>query len=66
MSTNNLGAAVTLTYDDYNDWWVWVDVNDNDRHLSPHFDYEEDAIQWYGRISEHIFEEYGISKNENS
>jgi hypothetical protein len=57
---------MTLIYDDYNDWWVWVDVNNHNNDLSPHFDYEEDAVQWYGRISKHIFEEYGISKNENS
>jgi hypothetical protein len=52
---------VTLIYDEYNDWWVWVDVDDHDNDLSPHFDYEEDAIQWYSRISSHIFEEYGIA-----
>jgi phage-related protein len=57
---------MTLIYDDYNDWWVWVDVDNHDNDLSPHFDYEEDAIQWYGRISKHIFEKYSITKNENS
>jgi hypothetical protein len=57
---------MTLIYDDYNDWWVWVDVDNHDNDLSPHFDYEEDAIQWYRRISTHIFEEYGVTKNENS
>lgn len=55
---------MTLIYDDYNDCWVWVDVDDQDREISPHFDYEEDAIQWYGRISQHIFDEYGITRED--
>jgi hypothetical protein len=55
---------MTLIYDDYNDCWVWVDVDQQDLELSPHFDYEEDAIQWYGRISKHVFSEFGIT-NEN-
>lgn len=54
---------MTLTYDDYNQVYVWVDVDDHDRTMSPHFDYEEDAVQWYGRISKHIFDEYGINKD---
>lgn len=54
---------MTLIYDDYNQIYVWVDVNNHDLCLSPHFDYEEDAIQWYGRISKHIFSEYGITKD---
>jgi hypothetical protein len=37
---------VTLIYDDYNGIYVWVDVNNHDDELSPHFDYEEDAVQW--------------------
>jgi hypothetical protein len=27
--------------------YVWVDDNDESQHISPHFDYEADAIQWY-------------------
>ena len=61
-----LEYQMTLIYDEYNDWWVWVDTDNHDTDLSPHFDYEEDAIQWHGRVSKHIFEEYGITKNENS
>ena len=41
-----------LIYDEYNDWWVWVDPNYQDLSLSPHFDYEEDAIQWRDRLQE--------------
>ena len=51
---------MTLIFDEYNEIYVWVDVNDHDTELSPRFDDEEGAIQWYGTISKHIFEEYGI------
>lgn len=52
-----------LILDDINGVYVWVDDFNEDEKLSPHFDYEEDAIQWYGRISKDIFEEYGIAKD---
>lgn len=55
-----------LILDDYNQVYVWVDDLNENEELSPHFDYEEDAVQWYGRISRDIFEEYGITKHENS
>jgi hypothetical protein len=56
-----------LIPDDYNQVYVWVDDNDENEELSPHFDYEEDAIQWYKRISRDILEEHGIKdKRENS
>jgi len=55
-----------LILDDYNGVYVWVDDSDENDELSPHFDYEEDAIQWYGQISKDIFEEYGISKEKNN
>lgn len=54
-----------LICDDYNEVYVWVDDNDENVELSPHFDYEEDAIQWYGRISRDVFDEYGL-KNKNA
>jgi len=49
-----------LLNDELNGVYVWVDDNDENVELSPHFDYEEDAIQWYGRIAKDIFEEFGI------
>jgi hypothetical protein len=55
---------MTLILDDYNGVYVWVDVDDHNNELSPHFDYEEDAIQWYGRISAHVLDEFGIT-NKN-
>ena len=57
---------MVLILDDYNGVYVWVSDNDDNDELSPHFDYEEDAIQWYDRISKDIFSEYGIIKNKNS
>jgi hypothetical protein len=55
---------MTLILDDYNGVYVWVDVDDHNNELSPHFDYEEDAIQWYGRVSAHILDEFDIT-NKN-
>jgi hypothetical protein len=49
-----------LILDDYNGVYVWVDNDNENEELSPHFDYEEDAIQWYGRVSAHILDEFGI------
>ena len=53
-----------MSYDDYNQVYVWVDDNDENIELSPHFDYEEDAIKWYGQISKDIFDEFGIKAKE--
>lgn len=53
-----------LICDDYNQVYVWVEDFDENKELSPHFDYEEDAIQWYEQISKDIFKEYGITKDE--
>lgn len=39
-----------LLNDDYNQIYVWVDDFNEDDELSPHFDYEEDAIQWRDRM----------------
>lgn len=40
-----------LIYDEYNDWWVWVEANNHDIELSPQFDTEEDAKFWKVRIT---------------
>ena len=56
---------MTLILDDYNGIYVWVDDNNENEELSPHFDYEEDAIQWYGRVSAHILDEFGITGDNN-
>lgn len=39
-----------LLYDDFNQVYVWVEEYDEDTELSPHFDYEEDAVQWRDRV----------------
>ena len=41
-----------LINDEYNDCWVWVEDNDENQELSPHFDYEQDAIQWRDRMKD--------------
>ena len=43
-----------LLCDDIKQTYVWVDDCDESTILSPHFDYEEDAIQWYQTISTKI------------
>ena len=50
---------VRLILDDYNQVYVWVDDLDENDELSPHFDYEEDAIQWQNRMRKEL-------KHENS
>ena len=41
-----------LLYDDYNLIYVWVDDDDENIEISPHFDYEADADQWYNQMKE--------------
>lgn len=43
-----------LINDESNDWWVWVEDMNEDKELSPHFDYEADAIQWRDRIQREL------------
>ena len=43
-----------LLYDDYNQIYVWIDDHDENVELSPHFDYLEDAEQWFLRIREEV------------
>jgi hypothetical protein len=50
---------VRLILDDYNQVYVWVDDLNENEELSPHFDYEEDAIQWQNRMRKEL-------KHENS
>jgi hypothetical protein len=42
-----------LKIDDVNQIYYWVDEEDGSE-LSPRFDYEEDAIQWYDRICDQV------------
>ena len=43
-----------LLLDDFNRIYVWVDDYNEDDELSPHFDYEEDAIAWKERLKEEL------------
>ena len=49
-----------LSYDDYKQVYVWVDDLDENIEFSPHFDYEEDADNWYLRMKEEISNEKNI------
>ena len=46
-----------LICDDYNEVYVWVDDADENLELSPHFDYEEDAIEWHRRMRKELKDE---------
>lgn len=46
-----------LIYDEFNDWWVWVESHNHDLELSPPFDEEQDAILWKIRIKNILREE---------
>lgn len=41
---------MTLIWDEYDCIWVWVATNEHDIELSPRFDTEEDAQEWYSTI----------------
>ncbi len=45
-----------LKEDIINQVWIWVDDEDESYHLSPHFDYEEDALEWKRRLLNKIVE----------
>jgi hypothetical protein len=51
-----VGVAMTLLNDDLNQIYVWVDDLDENIELSPHFDYEEDALQWRDRMKKELNE----------
>lgn len=43
-----------LLADDFMGVYVWVEDHDENIELSPHFDYEEDAVQWQQRMKKII------------
>jgi hypothetical protein len=45
---------VKLINDEYNDCRVWTEEHDENIELSPHFDYEADAIQWRDRMRKEL------------
>jgi hypothetical protein len=46
--------AMKLIEDEYNQVYIWVDEDNHDHELSPHFDYEEDAILWRDRMKKEL------------
>lgn len=55
---------MTLIYDDFDEVYVWVETTDHDIELSPEFDDEESARQWYGRVAALMLQEFGIKRND--
>jgi len=49
-----------LLRDDHNQVYIWVDDTDENVELSPHYDYEEDAIIWYGTVAKEMFQDFGV------
>ncbi len=47
---------MTLLNDDLNQIYVWVADLDENIELSPHFDYEEDALHWRDRMKKELNE----------
>ena len=43
-----------LLMDDLNQIYVWVDDYDENIEYSPHFDYEEDAVQWREKMKQEL------------
>lgn len=41
-----------LICDDVNNIYVWVEDDDENVELSPHFDYEEDDLLWKERMEQ--------------
>jgi len=39
----------------------WADTDNDDVVMSPYFEDEEDAIQWYGRVAQIMFEEFDVN-----
>jgi len=53
-----------LMSDDHKGVYVWVDDIDENIKLSPHFDYEEDAVHWYKYIRTSILNMYGLTTED--
>lgn len=50
-----------LLSDDWQGVYVWVEDHDENIELSPHFDYEEDAIRWYHRMRQLLLKRLGMT-----
>jgi hypothetical protein len=49
-----------LICDDVNNIYVWVEDDDENVELSPHFDYEEDGLLWKERMAQ-LLKEKNVS-----
>lgn len=41
---------MNLIFDEYEGVWIWVKTLDENYELSPRFDTEEDAQEWYNTV----------------
>jgi hypothetical protein len=48
---------LTLVEDEKQHVYVWISKDDQSKIISPHFDYREDAMQWYEQHS-HEWDHY--------
>jgi len=55
---------MTLIYDDFDDVYIWVETDNHDIPLSPEFDDEASARQWYGRVAAIMFNEFAVTSNQ--
>jgi hypothetical protein len=46
-----------LICDDLMEVYYWVSDNDENEELSPHFDYEDDALLWKERLKKELYKE---------
>jgi hypothetical protein len=44
-----------LICDDHSNVYYWID--DTEKRISPHFDYEQDAVQWKYNIDNNVFKD---------
>ena len=55
-----------LICDDFQQIYVWVEDHNEDLELSPHFDYEEDAINWYYRVAKQMIANHNLKSEHNN
>lgn len=58
---------MNLTHDISNNCFYWlVETETEEIAVSPTFDKEEAAIEWYGLVSREILSEYGVEDESNN
>jgi hypothetical protein len=55
---------MTLIYDDFDEVYIWVDSQDHNVELSPEYDDEASARQWYGKVAAIMLAEFGTKRHD--